>query len=175
MHRLTYTATATLAAIAYLVSGATVVGHHIPDHHWGARGAIVDAAGAVAFLLTAITLAGLGPCLAAGRAAAIGTHLAQVGLLAMTVESFASLAHGGNTLDGLFFGGLLLTLAGLVALAVAGVRAGELRWLAPLPALALLIGIAGGDHGGFLGTGLAWLVLAFAVRLPRPVAEPLPV
>ena len=124
------------------------------------------------YTVTAALAAGTYPV---SGAAVIGTRAAVLGLLAMTVESVTSLVHGGDTLGGLFFGGLLLTLAGLATLAVEGVRAGELRWLAPLPALALLIGIAGGDHGGFLGTGLVWLVLAFAVRAPRTVAAPLPV
>lgn len=171
MNPLHYKITAAAAAAAYAVSGAAVLGHPIPDSHWGTRGAIVDAAGAVAFALTALALTGLTPLLADGGPARWATRLAQAGLAGMTVESIASLVHGGNTLGGMFFGGLLLTLAGLVALAVSGVRAGQLRWAAPLPVLALFVGIAGGDHGGFLATSAVWLVLSAAgsTRQAAPV------
>lgn len=157
-----YQLAATTAGIAYAVSGAAVIGHHVPDSHWGTRGAIVDAAGAVAFAATAIALAWLGPMLASGRLAAWSTRIAQAGLVAMTIESIASLVHGGNTLGPVFFLGLMLALAGTAALGYAGLRARRLTWAAPLPALALLIGIAGGDHGGLLATGIVWLVLATA-------------
>jgi hypothetical protein len=78
----------------------------------------------------------------------------------MAVESIASSVHDGNTLGGLFFGGLLLTLAGLAILTVAGLRHRALRWAAPLPLLGMLVGIAGGDHGGSIVLGAVWAVLA---------------
>lgn len=157
-----YQLAAATAGIAYAVSGAGVIGHHVPDSHWGARGAIVDAAGAVAFAATAIALAWLGPMLASGRIATWSSRIAQAGLAAMTIESIVSLAHGGNTLGPVFLLGLLLTLGGTAALGYAGLRAHRLTWAAPLPALALLVGTAGGDHGGFLAAGIVWLVLATA-------------
>jgi hypothetical protein len=162
-----YKLLAAAAAIAYAVSGATVLGHHIPDAHWGTRGAIVDTAGAFAFALTALALPGLARALAIGRLASWATRAAQLGLAGMTVESVASLIHGGNTLGVLFLAGLLLTLVGLTGLAVAGMRSGQLRWAAPLPPLGLLVGIAGGDHGGFLATAAVWLTLAIAIDVRR--------
>ena len=157
-----YQFAAATAGITYAVSGVAVIGHHVPDSHWGTRGAIVDAAGAVAFAASAIALAWLGPMLASGRLAAWSTRIAQAGFAAMTIESIASLIHGGNTLGPVFFVGLLLALGGTAALGYAGLRAHRLTWAAPLPALALLVGIAGGDHGGFLATGIVWIVLATA-------------
>ena len=170
MNALQYKISAATAATAYAVSGAAVLGHHIPDSHWGTRGAIVDAAGAFAFALTALALTGLAPTLAIGRLGTWATRVAQLGLAGMTIESVASLIHDGNTVGFLFFGGLLLTLAGLTALAIAGLRAGQLRWAAPLPALGLVVGIAGGDHGGFLATAAAWLALTVATDARRATA-----
>jgi hypothetical protein len=147
------------AACAYATCGAGVVGHPVPDSHWGTRGAVVDAAGIAAFLLTALALVTLGPLLSTGAVGRWGVRLAQGGLVAMTIESLASLANGGTTLGGLFFGGLVATLAGLITLAAAGLRTGHQRWAAPLPALGLLVGIAGGDHGGFIATAVVWFIL----------------
>jgi hypothetical protein len=167
MKIMSFTYAASAAAVAYAASGAAVMGHSVPDEHWGARGAVIDAAGAAAFALTAVAMSALGPLLADTRLAEWSTRAAQLGLAAMTVESIASLVHGGNTVGALFFGGLLLALGGLVTLAVVGVRAHRLRWAAPLPALALIVGIAGGDHGGFLATGLVWVALAVTINLQR--------
>jgi hypothetical protein len=157
-----YKLSAAAAALAYAISGAAVLGHHVPDSHWGTRGAIVDSAGAVAFALTALALTWLTPMLADRPSARWAARVAQVGLTGMTIESIASLIHGGNTLGPVFVAGLLLTLAGTAILGYAGLRARRLTWAAPLPMLALLVGIAGGDHGGFLATGVVWLILAAA-------------
>jgi hypothetical protein len=167
MNTASFKAAAACAALGYLVSGAAVVGHSVPDEHWGTRGAIVDAAGAAAFAFTVLALAGLARVVADSRLSRWGTRFAQVGLSGMTLESIASLVHGGNTLGAVFFGGLVLSLVGLATFALAGLRAGQLGWTAPLPLLALLVGIAGGDHGGFLATGLVWLALAATARVER--------
>jgi hypothetical protein len=172
MKAITFTIAATAAAASYAVSGAAALGHPVPDAHWGTRGAIVDAAGAAAFAFTAIALTGLTPQIARTWFADWASRIAQLGLAGMTVESIASLLHGGNTLGPLFFGGLLLALGGLAGLAVAGLRADRHRWAAPAPALALLIGIAGGNHGGFLATGLCWLALAALANFEH--AAPVP-
>ncbi|HEY7007994.1 MAG TPA: hypothetical protein VH395_03580 [Jatrophihabitantaceae bacterium] len=169
-----YQLAAATAGIAYAVSGAAVIGHQVPDSNWGTRGALVDVAGAVAFAATAIALTRLTPMLAGGRTAAWASRIAQIGLAAMTIESIASLVHGGNTLGPVFFLGLLLALGGTAALGYAGVRARRLTWAAPLPLLALLVAIAGGDRGGFVAAGIVWLVLAAAPmrasRLTRAAA-----
>lgn len=169
MKTLSFKLAATAAAVGYAVSGAAVIGHSIPDQHWGTRGAVVDAAGAWAFAFTAIALAGLTPLLAGTQLARWAGRTAGLGLLGMTVESIASLVHGGNTLGPLFVGGLLLALAGSAGLAAAGLRADRLRWAAPLPVLSLVVGIAGGDHGGFLATGLVWLVLGMIANVKSEV------
>jgi hypothetical protein len=158
------TLTAAAAAAAYVISGASVLGHSLPDQHWGTRGAIVDAVGAAAFAFTALAVSGLRPRLTDTRSGVWAARVAQFGLAGMTVESVASLIHGGNTLGAVFFGGLVLTIAGLAVLAVAGVRADRMRWVAPLPVLGLVLGIAGGDHGGFLVTGVVWLAIAMIVN-----------
>jgi hypothetical protein len=165
---MSFTVAATAAAAGYTIAGAAVVGHPVPDAHWGTRGAVVDAAGAVAFAFTAIALNLLAPRLADTHFASWATRVAQLGLAGMTIESIASLVHGGNTLGPLFFGGLLFALGGLAALAVAARRADALRWAAPLPAITLAVGIAGGDHGGFVVTGLAWLALAMIANAKHP-------
>lgn len=168
MNALPYKLSAIAAGIAYAVSAAPVIGHRIPDSHWGTRGAVVDGAGAVALLLTAVALAGLAPMLSGGRLARWAARTAQAGCAAMATESVVSLVHGGTVLGGLFLGGLAAAVAGLITLAVSGLRAGRLRWAAGLPALGLLVGIAGGDRGGFLVTAVVWLVLG-AIGAGRPV------
>ena len=47
-----------------------------------------------------------------------------------------------------------------VSVSASGLRARHLPWFAALPALALLVGIAAGDQGGFVMLGLGWLALA---------------
>jgi formate/nitrite transporter FocA (FNT family) len=41
---------AAVAAIAFAVAGTTVVGHKIPDQHWGTRGAVLDVAFAIGLI-----------------------------------------------------------------------------------------------------------------------------
>ena len=161
-------AAAAVAALGFIIEGAAVLGHKVPDSHWGVRGSIVDGAFAVAALAVVLALPALGHLLEVGRVGRVGVRVAQLGFVAMAVESFASLVHGGNTLGPVFAGGLLLVLAGLLALAVTGVAAGALRWAAPLPVLGMLVGIAGGDQGGSLALGVVWLVIAAV--LGRPTA-----
>ena len=168
MNALHYKLSAVGAAIAYAISAVPVIGHQIPDSHWGTRGAVVDGAGAAAFLLTAAALAGLASMLADGRVARWATRTAQAGSVGMATESVVSLVHGGTVLGGLFLGGLAAAVTGLVTLGVAGLRAGRLSWAAGLPALGLLVGIAGGDRGGFLVTAVTWLVLG-TLGAERPV------
>jgi hypothetical protein len=156
---------AVLAAAALVVEGAVVaVGGSVPDGHWGTRGDVVNGAfiiAAVALVLASPLLTGLLGLRRSGRTAVVVT---QMGFLAMGVESVASQVTGGNTLGGLFFGGLLAALVGSIVVAVDGVRAGRLRWAAGLPALGMLVGIAGGDHGGSIAWGAVWLVLAAAAE-----------
>jgi hypothetical protein len=68
--------------------------------------------------------------------------------------------------------GLLLVFGGLLALAVSGVKAGIVRWAAPLPVLGMLVCIAGGDQGGSIALAVVWLVIA--AHVDRPAAAALP-
>jgi multidrug transporter EmrE-like cation transporter len=138
---------AAVAASGFVVEGVAVVGHTVPDSHWGVRGSIVDAAFAVAALCAALALPAFSERLAVGRLGRAWAVVAQVGFVATAVESVASLVHGGNTLGPVFMIGLLLIFVGLIGLAVSGVRAAALRWAAPLPAVAMVVGIAAGDQG----------------------------
>lgn len=166
---------AALTGLAALVLGAvTLAGPTVADEHWGTRGAVVNAAGLVAFAAMIGALEHLTPFLTPNRVGRIGRRIAQVGLGLMVIESAASQAHGGNTLGPVFMLGLLLTAAGLLAVAGDGLR--RRRWLGPLPFLAFLIAIGAGDHGGFLLLGLTWAGLAITTngQQPLPRSEPAP-
>lgn len=160
----------TIARIAAYVTGvaclalgaATLAGPAVPDQHWGTRGAVINGLGLLAFAAMAVGLELLAPLLELRRLGRIGIRTAQLGLVLMCVESIASQVHGGNTLGVVFMLGLLATVIGLGLVSVDGLR--RRRWLAPLPLLALIVGIATGDHGGFLFVGLVWLILAFTTR-----------
>jgi hypothetical protein len=148
------------AAAAFAVEGAAVLGHHIPDHNWGARGAVVDLAGAIGFLASAAALLAFAAPLHGRRIGTGALRVAQTGLVAMTVESIASLVHGGNTLGPVFFVGLMFSLVGLLVVAVVGARDEGLRWVAALPFAGLFVSIAAGDQGGAIALAVVWLALA---------------
>jgi hypothetical protein len=168
-------AAALLAGLAYVALGVvTLTGPTVPDHDWGTRGAVVDALGLVGFALTVLGAERLRTPLALGRVGLVGLRGAQAGLVAMSVESVASLVHGGNTLSALFLVGLLLTLVGFLVVGVDGMRHPGARWVAPLPFLGLLLGIGAGDHGGFVLLGVVWIVLALAA-VGRPATTAVPV
>lgn len=152
---------AAVAAIGFVVEGIIVLTHHTAEQHWDLASQILNGAYALACLALIVAMPAFATLTTAGeRWGRIGTVTAQVGFAAMAVESIASSIHDGNTLGGVFFGGLLITLVGLTVLAVTGLRLGALRWAAPLPLLGLLVGIAGGDHGGSIVLGAVWAVLA---------------
>lgn len=154
------------AAAGFIVSGAAVVGHPVPDEHWGTRGAVVDGFAALGFLLVACVIPRVGSALHAGPAGRVASRAAALGYLIMGAESVASLLHGGNTWGPSFFVGLLLALVSSIVLSVSAVRARHHTWLSTLPALALLIGVAAGNQGGFMLLGLGWLALGTSM-LPR--------
>lgn len=81
----------------------------------------------------------------------------------MAIESAASGIHGGSTLGGLFFGGVVLMTLGLLGVGIAGLRAGKLRWAAMLPFVGWFVSIAGGDVGGSILLALVLLGLCAAV------------
>ena len=150
---------AILTAVAGIALGVvTLTGPSVPDQHWGTRGAVVNALGLVAFAAMALALQLVPDLFAPARVGRLGQRVAQTGLLLMVVESVASQINGGNTLGFLFMLGLLLSLVGLGLIAGDGLH--RRCWLAPLPFLAMLFGVAAGDHGGFLVLGLAWAGLA---------------
>ncbi len=163
--------------IAALVAGAAGItlgilslsGPAIPDENWGSRGALVNALGLVTFAALAVALEMLREPLRLTRLGRAGLRSGQVGLTLMCIESIASQVHNGNTLGPVFMVGLLVAIVGLTLTAVGGWH--ENRWLAPLPLLALLVGIAAGDRGGFAVLGLVWLILSVTTVSTRSVAD----
>lgn len=156
------TGAAAVAAIAFAVAGISVIGHKIPDQHWGTRGAVLDIAFAVGMIAAAIALPALAGRLGVRSLGNVGTRLAQAGQVAMAVESVVSTIHDGNTLGPVFMLGLLASFAGLLLLAADGFRVRVARTLAPVPLVGLLIGIAAGNQGGAVVLGIAWAALALA-------------
>lgn len=166
---------AVVAAIGFAVEGIAVIGHKVPDSHWGVRGSIVDGAFAVAAVALVLALPALAQRLQVGRGGRIGCVAAQAGYAAMAVESLASLVHGGNVWGPVFVVGLLLVFAGLLTLAISGVDAGVARWAAPLPVIGMLVGIAGGDQGGSIALAVVWVVMAWVVGGAMAQSRELPV
>ncbi len=157
-----------VAAAAFAVEGVIAVVHHTGDQNWDAASQVLDLSFALGCVALIIALPILGRVLAVGRVGRIGVLVAQVGFTAMTVESIVSSIHDGNTLGGVFFGGLLLTLLGLLVFGIDAIRTGRPRWAAPLPFLGMIVAIAGGDHGGSIVLGAVWVVLGVLLVRPRP-------
>lgn len=156
-------AAAFVAAAGFVVEGAISLGHHTGDEHWDALSQVLGAAYAVATLALVVALPAVSRWLQVNRVGRGASVAAQVGCVAMVVESVASGIHDGNTLGGLFFGGLLLSLVGQLVLGITGLTAGRRRWAAMLPFLGLFVGIAGGEHGGSIVSGIVWAVLGAAL------------
>lgn len=154
-----------IAAAGYAAEGIVVIAQRLG---WDGRVSdhLLDAAYAVAVLATVAALPALVRLVdsAWARTAALGRVLAQVGLAAMGVESAVSAVHRVHALGPLFGLGILLTLLGLLILAVAGLARGGLRWPAPLPLLGMVVAAAGGGAGASLVTGAIWLLLARRAR-----------
>lgn len=160
-----FTLASVLAAAGFAVEGVIAVVHPVGDSNWDATAQVLNAAFGIAVLALALALPYVGRWLRVGRPGRIGVIACQVGAVLMAIESVDSGAHGGNTLGGLFFGGVLLVLVGLLVLAIDGVRAGAVRWAAPLPVIGWLVAIGGGDVGG--GIVLAVILLVVAVSVMR--------
>lgn len=163
--------------IAALITGAAGItlgivslsGPSVPDENWGGRGALINALGLLTFATLAVALEMVKEPLHLTRLGHAGLRTSQAGLTLMCVESIASQIHNGNTLGPVFMLGLLVAVVGLALTAVGGWH--QNRWLAPLPLLALLVGIAAGDRGGFAVLGLVWLILSLTTVSPRSVIE----
>lgn len=138
----------------------TLTGPTVPEDHWGTRGDLINALGLLTFAAMALAIDLLPPLLSCHRLGRAGCRVAQAGLVAMAAESVASQTHGGNTLGPLFLLGLVASLAGLILVAIDGLR--QRRWMAAVPFLALSVAVGAGDHGGFLLLGLAWAIPAGA-------------
>jgi hypothetical protein len=169
----------TTTRVAAFVSGAaaialgalTIIGPSFPDEHWGTRGSIVNALGIVVFLAMAVASERLVMLLRLGRIGIVGIRVAQTGLALMTIESVASQVHGGNTWGPVFMLGILLSLVGFLVQGIDGLRRPGARWLAMLPLVAMLVGIATGDQGGFLLLGVAWCGLGLGSVVRSGAAE----
>jgi hypothetical protein len=163
---------AAITALSSIALGVvTVTGPTVPDESWGARGALVNALGIVVFVSMAVAAELLVPLLSLSRVGVAALRATQVGLGLMTLESVVSQVHGGNTLGPVFMLGLLLTVLGFLVLGVDGLRRPARRWLALLPLVAMLVGIGGGDHGGFVLLGVAWGALCVAAPSGLAVRE----
>jgi hypothetical protein len=152
-----------VAAAAFVLEGVISVVHHTGDQNWDALSQVLNAAYAVASVALAVALPAIGRWLEVNRVGRSGIAAAQIGFAAMAIESVVSALHDGNILGGVFFVGLLLALVGLLTLGVAGIARGKHRWAAPLPFLGILVGIAGGNHGGSIVTGLVSIALGTAL------------
>jgi hypothetical protein len=158
------------AAAGFLAEGAVSLIHPVGDDNWGLAADTLNIAFLLAVLGAATALPYVGRWLRVNRAGRVATRVGQIGFAAMGIETVASVAHGGNTLGGLFFVGLLLVALGTLTLAVTGIMARSSRWAAPLPFLGWLIAIAAGDHGGSIVFAAIWLVLGYAVTQPQVAA-----
>jgi hypothetical protein len=156
-------AAAFIAAAGFVVEGVISLVHHTGDHHWDGLSQVLNAAYALGAFALIIALPAVGSWLRVNRVGRAGVVAAQVGYAAMVVESTVSGFHDGNTLGGLFFGGLLLSLVGLLVLGLAGLVAGAVRWAALLPFIGMFVAIAGGEHGGSIVLGAVWVLLGVAV------------
>jgi hypothetical protein len=159
-----------LAGVGFVVEGVLAVVHPVGDSGWDVLAEVLDVAFLVAVLAAALTLPAVARWLGVGRAGRVAVGVAQVGCVAMAVESAVSAVHRGNTLAGLFLGGVLLAALGLLALGVAGLLAGAVRWAAPLPLVGWLVTIGGGDHGGSVVLGV--LCITYALLGTRTAARP---
>jgi hypothetical protein len=156
-------AAAFVAAAGFIVEGVISLVHHTGDHHWDGLSQVLNAAYALGAFALIVALPAVGSWLRVNRIGRAGVVAAQVGYAAMVVESIVSGFHDGNTLGGLFFGGLLLSLVGLLVLGITGLVAGAVRWAALLPFIGMFVAIAGGDHGGSIVLGAVWVLLGVAV------------
>lgn len=157
-----------IAAAGFAVEGVISLVHHTGDDHWGPLGQTVNGAYALAALALVFALPAVGRWLQVNRIGHGAVIAAQIGYGCMVVESIVSAINGGNTLGGLFFGGLLLSLVGLLILGVSALIAGHRRWAALLPFLGMLVGIAGGEHGGSIVTAAVWALLGAATLRIEP-------
>jgi hypothetical protein len=152
-----------VAAAGFGVEGIISLFHHTGDEHWGPLSQALNGAYAVAALALIVALPAVGLWLQVNRIGRGAVIAAQIGYAAMVVESIVSALHDGNILGGVFFGGLLLALFGLLVLGIVAVIGGHHRWAALLPFLGMLVGIAGGEHGGSVMTAAVWIVLGTAL------------
>jgi hypothetical protein len=156
-------AAAFVAFAGFTVEGVIALVHHTGDDHWDGLSQVLGGAFTVASLALIVVLPAFGQWLLISRLGRAGVIAAQLGYAAMAVESIVSGVHDGNTLGGLFFGGLVLSLVGLLLLGIAGLISGRVRWAAMLPFIGMLVAIAGGDHGGSILLGVVWAVLGVAL------------
>jgi len=157
-----------VAAAGFLVEGVISLTHNTGDNHWDALSQALNASYAVAAVALVVALPALGRLLEVNRVGRAGIIAAQIGYGAMAVESVVSGVKDGNSLGGLFFGGLVLSLVGLLVLGIAAMASGRRRWASLLPFLGMLIAIAGGEHGGSIALGAVWVALGIALVRTEP-------
>jgi hypothetical protein len=159
-----------VAGAGFVLEGVLAVVHPVGDSGWDLLAEVLNVAFLVAVLAAALTLPTVARWLGVRQVGRGAVVVAQVGCVAMAVESAVSAVHRGSTLGVLFLGGVLLVALGLLALGITGLLAGVVRWAAPLPLLGWLVTIGGGDHGGSVVLGL--LCFAYALLGARTTSEP---
>jgi hypothetical protein len=152
-----------VAAAGFVTEGVISLVHHTGDHHWDGLSQALNAAYALASVALILALPAVGRWLHVNRVGRAGVVTAQVGYAAMAVESIASGFNDGDTLGGLFFGGLVLSLVGLLMLGIAALISGYARWAALLPFVGMFVAIAGGEHGGSIVLGAVWVLLGVVI------------
>lgn len=157
-----------VAAVGFAVEGSISLVHHTGDSDWGPLSQVLNGAFALAALALIFVLPAAGRWMQVNRVGRGAVTAAQIGYAAMVVESIVSAIYGGNTLGGLFFAGVLLSLVGLLVLGISAVIAGRRRWAALMPFLGMFVAIAGGEHGGSIITAAVWVVLGAALLRTEP-------
>jgi hypothetical protein len=91
--------------------------------------------------------------------------LAIAGQAAIVLAIAATIVAGHEALDAVYVVGTVAWLAGMVGIAVAGIRSGQRQWRVAiaLPA-AGVIALALADAGGAVLLGILWLVLGVSIR-----------
>jgi hypothetical protein len=97
-----------------------------------------------------------------------GLRIATIGLLVLLVDAIVTLASGStDTVGPLYPAGMLVSLIGIIAMAIGWYRSGVLpRWTGPTLALGWCLGATPilGSGGAFLILAAAFLAIAVGLR-----------
>lgn len=165
-------AAAVLAGLLSIAEGLVQLGYTQPEASWGPADVLFEVGFALSLLASAVALQGVPTRLHSGRVARVGAIIAQIGFGVLLITAVASIIARQDTLGLLFPLGLLLVLAGLLLLAIAGAVTGRPRYLAVLPFAGFLLSVALPVPA--LGQGLlgvAWLVVGATLTATHRAAS----